>query len=129
MAESGRKNIDPRLLALIDKAETEQGLFVENLSAGDVVEMHTKSGNVYTFEVLDPATRKVKARDQRGTLSKEPVETYANGSSTSGTGTMIRMGWMAVGYRFVLGNALMTRTERVIVNGVQMLPRADHGKN
>lgn len=129
MDKSGRENIDPRLLALMDKAVTEQGLFVKDLSAGDVVEIYTKSGNVYILEVLDPATHKVRARDKNGSLSREPVETYANGSSLTGTGTMVRAGWIAPGYRFLLGNVLMTKTEKVAVNGLWVLPAADEGKN
>lgn len=129
MPESGRGNVDPRLLTLMDKAVIEHGVHVQDLSVGDVVEIHTKSGNVYTLEVVDPTSHKVKACDKSGNLSREPVETYANGSSLTGTGTMIRMGWIAVGYRFVLGNVLMARTEKVVVNGVQVLPEADQSRN
>lgn len=129
MSASGRENIDPRLLALMDKTASEEGIFVQDLQVGDTVEIHTKSGNVYTLEVLDPATHRVRARDKNGSLSKEPVETYAQGSSLTGTGTMIKVGWLAMGYRFTLGNILMSRTERVVVNGIQVLPKADESRN
>lgn len=120
MADEGRKHVDPRLLALMDKAGVERGLNVEELSAGDVVRIETHSGNVYTMEVLDPKKRRVKAKG--GKLGAKFVETYANGSSLTGTGTMIRLGWIALGYRFLLGLHLLSPTRRVTLNGFTVLP-------
>lgn len=120
MSEEGRKHIDPRLLALMDKAEKEDGLFIRDLKAGDTVTIRTRN-HMYVLKIIDPEERKVEAISN-GQYFQEPAITYANGSSLTGTGTMIKSGWIAVGYRFLLGNIVLSETQSVTVNGVQILP-------
>lgn len=127
MLDEGRKHIDPRLLALMDKAEKEDGLFVQDLKAGDVVVIRTRN-HMYVLKVFDPEERKVEATSN-GQYFPEPTITYANGSSLTGTGTMIKMGWIAIGYRFLLGNVLLSETQSTTINGVQILPFANKTVN
>lgn len=120
MSEEGRKHIDPRLLALIDKAEKDDGLFIQDLKAGDIVTIRTLR-HMYVLKVLDPEGRKVEAMSN-GTYFQGPTITYARGSSLTGTGTMVKIGWIAVGYRFCLGKFVLLPTQSVSLNGVQILP-------
>lgn len=124
--EEGYKHIDQRLLDLIDLASLEDGIFVDKLKAGDLVEIHTKN-HVYTMKIINPETKEVEATSNSPHIT-EPTRTFANGSSLTGTGTMVKLGWIAVGYRFYLGNIFLSKTQKVVVNGVQILPRLNNTK-
>ena len=79
-SHSGRQHIDPRLLALIDKAEGEESLDLKSLRKGDVVSVQTRN-TVYTMKVLDPENGKVLvnsdghhvAQETNGTVLAQPL--------------------------------------------------------
>lgn len=125
MSDKGRKNIHPRLLALIDKAEKEDGLFIQDLQIGDTVTIRTRN-HMYVLKVLDPKERRVEATSD-GQYFQKPTITYAHGSSLTGTGTMVKIGWIAIGYCFCLGQLTLSLTQSITVNGVRVFPPTDEG--
>lgn len=115
----GREFIDPRLLALMDKAEKESGIFIKDLKTGDIVEIETRN-SVYTLKILDPQKNKVEMISTNSN-KPGPEVTYANGSSLTGTGNMVKLGWLAPDYRFSIGNWFTTRVNRIKVNGQELV--------
>lgn len=113
--QEGRKHIDPRLLALMDAAEKEKGIFIQNLQSGDHVEVITRN-TVYNLKVIDPKKHEVEVTSN-GKFMPGPTITYVEGSSLTGRGTMIKIGWIAPGYRLLLGGGLLSTTQKVSVNG------------
>ena len=96
-------------------AAQQRGLRVEDLAVGDAVTVETIN-SVYALRVLDPAARKVLAAGN-GKHFPTPVETYVNGSSMTGTGSMVRLGWIGAGFPLWIGNVLVTEVQRILVNG------------
>lgn len=121
----GRKHIDPRLLSLIDASEEISWLFIKNLKRDDVVEVQTIH-TLYTMKVVDPEKGQVLVTSNGKKITKEVNGTVC-GSSLTGTGTMMKMGGIAVGLRLVLfaqgmGELLLSFTQKVSVNGFEVLP-------
>ena len=125
--ESGRENIDPRLLNLIDKSENMSWLFVKSLKRGDVLEVQTKN-TLYAMKVLNPETGEVLVNSNGSTVTKES-KGIVTGTTLTGYGTMVKIGGITIGFRLVLwvqdlGEAILTATQEVRVNGVKVLPTA-----
>ena len=84
---------------------------------------------LYTMKIIDPADNKVVI-NSNGRHITEETEGFVGGSSLSGTGTMMKMGGIAIGLRLVLfvekaeksGEMLLSSTKEVRVNGIRMLP-------
>lgn len=119
--DSGRDYIDPRLLALMDEAEKKDGINIKDLKKGDVVEIVTKN-HIYKLLVLNPAEIEVQAASNGPSLT-EPMVTGFVGSSLTGTGTMVSVGWIMPGYRVCLGDLVLSATQEIRVNGKKVLPK------
>lgn len=110
---------DPRLSTLINKADQENGVFIKDLQIDDVVEINTLN-HTYTLTILDPKTQKIEVTSN-GSRITTPTVMHATGSNLGGTA--IKQGWVAVGYSFELGKLLISPTQTIRINGVQILPR------
>jgi len=109
------------LLRLMDQAAREDGVWIRDLSAGDTVTVVTRNTR-YELRILDPERQLVRATSD-GKYVTEPTELCIQGSSLTGTGTMVRTGWVAVGYRLLLGaDLLLSETREVHLNGIKILP-------
>ncbi len=121
----GRKHIDARLLALIDRSESDPALFIKDLQVGDILGVQTHN-TLYTMKVLDPANGRVSVTSNGKHITKETQGTVF-GTTLTGTGTMVKMGWMAVGYRLILlvegtGELMLSETKELQINGFTLLP-------
>lgn len=121
--DSGRDNIDPKLLALMDEAEEKDGINIKDLKKGDVVEIVTKN-HIYKLLVLNSAEIEVQATSNGSYPTEdEPMVTCLVGSSLTGTGRMVRVGWIMPGYRLCLGDLVLSATQGIRVNGKKVLPK------
>lgn len=78
------------------------------------------------MKVTDPKNNKVLVTSN-GQRVTEETEGTIGGSSLTGTGTMVKVGGIAVGLRLVLfvrgaGELLLSATQEVRVNGTKVLP-------
>lgn len=113
------------LESAVEFAARQKGLRIEDCAAGDVVTVETMN-SVYRLRVTDPASREVEVRGT-GDHFRSPVVTFVNGSSMTGTGAMVRLGWIGVGFPLWLGNVLLTPTRRILVNGKLFQEQAPDG--
>ncbi|MDO8571316.1 MAG: hypothetical protein Q7R79_01425 [bacterium] len=128
----GRKFIHPDLLARIDQAENLPWLFVQNLKVHDVIRVET-FGPMYTFTMTDPAKQEALIKgDSTEEFFITDTPGVIQGTTLSGTGTMVKMGGIAPGYRLVvfgegIGTQLLPVTKAIRLNGelVAGLPSAD----
>lgn len=126
MAEH-ESHLHPLLLKLIGSAEDRAGILVQNLKRGDVLCIETMVDGVYAFEIIRPEERLVKVL--RGdNYFFEGLDTWILGCSLTGTGTMVKLGWISIGYCCDIGNCLLSEIQRVSVNGIQVLPLNDFPK-
>lgn len=103
------------LESAVDFAAKQKGLSVTACAVGDVIELTTMH-NTYTLTLLDPA-RKFVSVEGSGEHFSEPTETFVNGSSMTGTGSMVRGGWIGAGFRLWLGIVFITEVRSIKVNG------------
>lgn len=121
----GRKHIDPHLLSLIDASEEMPWLFMKDLKKGDVLEIQTRN-TLYTMKVTDPENGRVVV-NSNGRLITQETEATVDGSTLTGTGTMMKIGGITVGLCLCLftkeiGKFILSSTQEVRVNGFKMLP-------
>ena len=132
--DDGRKYIDPRLLALMDGAEN-KGFFFEKLNKGDVVEIQTMN-NVYTLKILDPKNLVVEMTSTNPRWSG-PEKMRVVGTTLTGWGTMVKLGWHAPGYRLILDGTLesglkdltLSLTRIIKINGEVIAEVSPHQRN
>lgn len=122
---NGREHIDPRLLNLIEWANEQPWLFVKNLRQGDILEIQTQN-TLYTMKIINPENGDVLVTSDGKHITKE-TPAYIWGTTLTGTGTMIKMGSITVGFRLILsveglGVLRLSPTKEVRVNGVKVLP-------
>jgi hypothetical protein len=92
-----------------------EGIYVQNLKKGDVVEVETKN-HIYTLEVIDPKKRLVKIN---GGIFSEPTIRHFDGSLYAP-----HTGWIGVGYSLLFeGGLLFTITQTISVNGKKVFPK------
>ena len=125
------QNIDPRLLALIKKVEGTPGICIRNLQERDILEVKTNK-ILYTMRVLDPESCRVSVKSDRQPTPQENIGTIEIGGTILGTtltdaGTPLKMGWILLGFRLVLGMEKaglfgLAPTREVRVNGIKLLP-------
>lgn len=124
-SHSGREHIDPYLLSLIDESEKMPWLFMKDLKKGDVLKIQTRN-TLYTMNVIDPENGGVVVNSNGRHITQE-TEATVDGSTLTGTGTMIKVGGIAVGLRLCLfvrgkGEFILSSTQEVYVNDFKMLP-------
>ena len=120
------QNIDPRLLALIKKVEGIPGLCIRNLQEGDILEVKTSDKILYTMRVLDPKSCRVSVKNDRQPHLREVGGTIL-GTNLTDAEITLKMGWILLGFRLVLGIEKaglfgLALTREVRVNGIKLLP-------
>lgn len=103
------------LRTAVDFAAKQKGLLVTECEVGDVIELTTLQ-STYTIKLLDPAQKLVSVKGS-GKHFLDWTRTFVNGSSMTGTGSMVRLGWIGVGFSLWLGNVLITEVQSIRVNG------------
>ena len=121
----GRQHIDPRLLALIDHSEEQEGLDLSGLNAGDVVSVQTRN-TLYTMKLTNPQEGRALVNSNGRHVTQETVGTIF-GTTLTGTGTMVKLRTIILGMRLCvwvngIGELILTQTQEVRVNGVRVLP-------
>lgn len=110
----------------VDAAEAADGIDVRALRAGDVVTVYT-CHSAYRLRVRAPERGEVRARGSGAFLTREgPARVL--GASLSGRGTLVKSGWVLVGYKLLLGTEegelITSRVCRLSLNGVLLEPVA-----
>ena|SRR5688572_5032941 len=126
----------PDWQALIDRAATNQHVRIEELAAGDVLDI-LGGGRRYSLRVIDPARRRVEltSDDPR---CPGPVEGCLQGSKVSPWGSSIFMGRIAIGLCPVFSSPAflpdlmppeidLSFVERIMLGGVVILPTDPSG--
>ncbi|MFQ5744692.1 MAG: hypothetical protein ACE5HV_14055 [Acidobacteriota bacterium] len=120
--------INPRVCMdrLILQAENANGIDTRQLRAGDTLVIRT-CNTFYTLRLADPGKGAGVATSD-GRFITDESEASLLGSTLSGRGTMVKMGWILLGYRMVLfipGQELVTSpVQSVMVNGMPVVPAA-----
>lgn len=104
---SGRDNIDPALLAKIDKSEKDGGIFLKEVANGSLVKVHTQNSEY----VLTPIRGKGETRVAivGGRYIPRPMVAFFRGSTFGGS--MIKIGWLGKGMHLevnLLGGGLLS---------------------
>lgn len=110
----------------VDEADDADGVDVRALRSGDTVEVCTCHSR-YRLSLRDPQRGDVVARGDGAYLSEESSARVV-GSSLSGRGTLVKSGWILVGFKLLLaidgGELLTSRVRRVLINGRSLTPAA-----
>ena len=109
---------------LIEQAGVADGIDTRKLRAGDEILIRT-CNTFYRLELADP-TRGSGTATSDGKFITSASDASLLGATLSGTGTMVKMGWVLLGYPMVLfvpGQELVTSpVQGVSVNGVPLVP-------
>lgn len=109
---------------LVDAADDADGIDVRALRSGDTVLVHTCHSR-YRLALCDPERGHVLATGDGAYLQQESSASVI-GSSLSGRGTLVKSGWILVGYKLVLkidgGELLTSRVRQVLINGRCLTP-------
>jgi hypothetical protein len=121
----GRQYVDPRLLALMDKAEEEESLDLNSLRKDDVIFVQTRN-TIYTMKVLDPKKGRVLVNSDGEHVTQETNGTVL-GTTLTGTGTMVKLNTIILGLRLCVfiegrGELIFSPTQRVSINGCRIFP-------
>ena len=118
----------PRLYMdrLVERADAAEGIDTRNLRAGDTLVIRT-CNTFYTLRLADPAKGSGRATSD-GKFLTSASDASLLGATLSGRGTMVKLGWVLLGYRLVLyvpGKELVTSPVRSFsVNGAAFVPVA-----
>jgi len=127
MKNTGRNNLNPRLLALFEKSEDAVWLMVNYLEKEDLLEIQTRN-TLYKFTITDPLKRMAMA-NSNGLIIVEETEVCIGGSTLTGTGSMLKLGAIAVGFSPIVfigsREIVLSYVKEVRVNGVKALPREE----
>ena len=97
MSEQGREYWHPKLLKLMDETKKELGIFIQYRSKGDLLKIETDKAT-YEIKVTNPKEREVIfLNNNTGSILKN-ITGVIIGSSLTGRGTMVKLGWMAENY-------------------------------
>lgn len=106
----------------VEDADSADGLDVRGLRAGDVVTVRTCHSR-YRLEMVDPGRSEAQATGT-GSFLHEPTGVQLVGSSLTGRGTLVKNGWLLVGYKLVLatpeGELLTSLIREIILNGASL---------
>ena len=102
-----------------DLASAADGLDTRALSAGDTVVVETCHSR-YTLELDDPRTGRARGHGSGSHLVDE-VPVRVLGATLTGRGTVVKSGWVLIGYKLVLavpdGELMTSLVRKVWVNG------------
>lgn len=89
------------------------GIEVNELKSGDVLEVRTLDA-LYRFKIINPATGEVEATSD-GQYFQHPEIVNIHGSTFGGS--MIKLGWLAVGTWLEIGRIRLSQTQAISLNG------------
>ena len=111
---------------LIDRGDAAAGVDTRQLQPGDTLVMRTRNTS-YTVRLVNPA-RSVGTGTSDGKYMKSESDVHLLGATLSGRGTMVKLGWILLGFRMVLlvpGRELVTTpVQSLAVNGTPLVPAA-----
>ena len=96
-SEQGRAHWHPKLLQLMDEAEKELGIFIQFRDKKDLIKIETDKAT-YELRVINPKEREVVFLDNNTNRILKNANGVIIGSSLTGTGTMVKLGWIAENY-------------------------------
>lgn len=109
------------LARLAQKVRSDGGIFIQDLHEGDLLEIETHNG-IYLFQIKDPSCRILQLAGQSRKTWEMPgskkISLIARGSSLNNKGDFVRIGWIRTGYRFCVGDFMLSQTKSVKVNNV-----------
>ncbi len=111
----GHSYLDPGLQRFVD--HNDPGFFLKDRKAGEVFEVETSSGSVYTFVVDNPEKGEVAISSEAHEELRKPTWFSLQGSTMGGSA--VRLGWIGLGLRVRLhsltgdGLALLSETKSI----------------
>ena len=99
-----------------DELWNADGICIKDLKAGDVLTVVTN--NTYCFKILD--SRGNALVTSNGPHIAEPTMEKIVGATLGGS--IIRPGWVLLGYRLELKIIVLTRVQSICLNGIQLIP-------
>ncbi len=107
-----------------DNLPIDDGVDTRNLSPGDLVSIHTLN-SVYTLRLEEPARGRGFATGN-GEFINEEASASLIGATLSGRGSMVKVGWVLLGFKVVLsipgGELLTSKVQGIAVNGKPLVP-------
>lgn len=104
----------------------EEGVDTRSLSPGDLVSIRTLN-SVYDLRLEEPARGLGVARGDGEYINEEAVASLI-GATLSGRGSMVKVGWVLLGFKVVLsipgGELLTSRVQGIAINGKPLSPVA-----
>lgn len=109
---------------LLEALELSDGVDTRALRPGDTVAIRTRN-SIYTMRLDEPARgRGVASGD--GDFINEESRASLVGATLTGRGSMVKVGWILLGYKVVLsipGGELMTsQVQGIAINGMPVIP-------
>lgn len=101
----------------------DDGLDTRALRRGDTLTLQTRN-SVYTLRLDDPS-RGWGVATGNGKFLTDPVRSRLVGATLSGRGSMVKLGWVLVGFKLVLavpgGELLTSQVREIWVNGAPVV--------
>lgn len=111
---------------LMDCGNAAAGIDTRQLEPGDTVVMRTRNTS-YTLRLVNPG-RSAGTGTSDGKHITSESDVHLLGATLSGRGTMVKLGWILLGFRMVLlvpGRELVTTPVQFLtVNGKPLVPAA-----
>ena len=108
---------------LLDTFDLSDGVDTRALRPGDTVAIRTRN-SVYTMRLDEPARGRGVAIGS-GDFINEESEASLVGATLTGRGSMVKVGWVLLGYKVVLsipGGELMTsQVQGISINGMPLI--------
>ena len=113
-----------RVGELLTRAEAEGGLDTRGLRTGDTLDIQTCYSR-YTLRLADPSTGDGIAISDGQFITGESAVRLL-GSTLSGRGTLVKLGWVFLSYKLMLrvpdGELMTSRVRGVMINGMPLVP-------
>lgn len=104
----------------------DEGVDTRNLQPGDLVSIRTLN-SVYDLRLDEPERGHAYARGDGRFINKEASASLI-GATLSGRGSMVKVGWVLVGFKLVLaipgGELLTSRVQGIAINGKPVMAAA-----
>lgn len=109
---------------LVARAEAAGGVDTRTLKAGDTLDILTCYSR-YTLRLAHP-DRGTWIANSDGKFITSESEARLLGATLSGRGTLLKLGWVLLGYKVVLavpgGEIVTSRVQGVSINGMPLIP-------
>lgn len=104
----------------------EEGVDTRSLRPGDLISIRTLN-SVYDLRLEEPARGLGVARGDGEYINEEAAASLI-GATLSGRGSMVKVGWVLLGFKVVLsipgGELLTSRVQGIAINGKPLIPVA-----